>query len=167
MKYCVQVKDRVYVVELREEGECLKVYWEGKPVDVDCRLHQTNSFTSMIIDGCPYDVSWKKDDDNFSVNLHQSVYDVRVSRGLMRGEKETFLKQGSQEELIVAPMPGMVVAVKVNLDQDVKIGEPLLILEAMKMENELRSPVNGRIKQIHVDAGKKVEKGENLLILQK
>jgi biotin carboxyl carrier protein len=62
-------------------------------------------------------------------------------------------------------MPGMVVTVKVEDDQVVKRGEPLLILEAMKMENQLRSPVEGRILKVAVSQGQKVEKGEKLIII--
>jgi biotin carboxyl carrier protein len=59
----------------------------------------------------------------------------------------------------------MVVTVKVEAEQRVKRGEPLLILEAMKMENQLRSPVDGRIMKIHVEEGRKVEKGEELITM--
>jgi biotin carboxyl carrier protein len=61
----------------------------------------------------------------------------------------------------------MVVSIKIKLNQDVRMGDPLLILEAMKMENELRCPVNGKIQKVFVKMGKKVEKGEELVVISK
>ena len=62
-----------------------------------------------------------------------------------------------------APMPGMVLSIAVAPGQTVSEGDPLIVLEAMKMENNLKSPTDGTVKSIHVDAGKPVEKGAVLL----
>lgn len=167
MKYRVTVGDRVHVVEVREEEDCRKIFWDGKSVDVDCILDRTNPVSSIIIDGRPHEVSWESDGESFWVGLGQSVFEVQVSRRLMGGGKAGALKREHPQEVITAPMPGMVVTVKVEPNQEVKMGEPLLILEAMKMENELRSPVQARVHEVLVETGKKVEKGEKLLVLRK
>ena len=166
MKYVVLIDDRLHEVEIVEEGGCERILWDGKPVEIDGQLDQTNPSRSLIIDGRPYEVEWQKDGSVVRVGFNRAVYDVRVSRGLRGREKAILRAGGSGEETVQAPMPGMVVTVKVQPNQEVKIGEPLLILEAMKMENELRSPVNGRIQKIWVETGKKVEKGEKLLVLK-
>ena len=61
-----------------------------------------------------------------------------------------------------APMPGLVVKVKVEKGELVEVGRGLLVVEAMKMENSLTAPVGGRIGTIHVVAGQTVEKDEVL-----
>lgn len=167
MKYGVLIEDKVYIVEITEEGGTRKILWEGKSVDVDCRMKRQHWDATMILDGRPFEVSWNTNGESLSVSLDQSNYDVRISRGMMSKNKAQMLKQGSEEEIISAPMPGMVVTVKVESDQEIQMGQPLLILEAMKMENEIRSPINGRVKQIMADPGNKVEKGDSLIILQK
>jgi biotin carboxyl carrier protein len=167
MKYRVTVKNRVHMVEVREKEDCRRIFWDGKPMDVDFIQDRTNPVSSMIIEGRPYEVSWKNDGESYWVALGQSVFEVRVSRGLTGGDKSGDLRGEQSQEVITAPMPGMVVTVKVEPNQEVKIGEPLLILEAMKMENELRSPVQARVHEVLVETGKKVEKGEKLLVLQK
>jgi biotin carboxyl carrier protein len=136
-------------------------------VDVDCDLEQRHPAATMILNGRPYEMAWSSNGETMSVALGQSSFNIRISRGILRGNKDQMLKHGSEEEVISAPMPGMVVTLKVEPDQEIEIGQPLLILEAMKMENEIRSPVNGRVKQIHINPGNKVEKGEKLIILQK
>lgn len=62
-----------------------------------------------------------------------------------------------------APMPGLIVDLKVKEGDSVKAGDPLLILEAMKMENVLKSPGEGVIKTVKVKKGDSVEKGHVLL----
>jgi len=67
---------------------------------------------------------------------------------------------------IKAPMPGMVLEVTVSEGQEVKEGEKLLILGAMKMENSIMIHANATIKRIAVKAGQAVEKGQVLVELE-
>lgn len=62
-----------------------------------------------------------------------------------------------------APMPGMVLKTLVNPGQEVKKGDSLLVLEAMKMENIIKSPGDGKIGSLCVKAGESVEKNEVLI----
>jgi biotin carboxyl carrier protein len=64
---------------------------------------------------------------------------------------------------IKAPMPGLVIDLKVKIGDTVKAGDPLLILEAMKMENILKSPGDGTIKTVKTKKGDSVEKGQVLI----
>lgn len=64
---------------------------------------------------------------------------------------------------IKAPMPGMVLNVLVGEGSEVKKGDALIVLEAMKMENILKSPADGIIKKILAIKGKAVEKGQILI----
>lgn len=67
---------------------------------------------------------------------------------------------------LVAPMPGMIVRVLVAEGDDVVAGQPLVVMEAMKMENELRSPAAGKVGAIKAMPGSAVEKGARLIELQ-
>ncbi|WP_317899015.1 acetyl-CoA carboxylase biotin carboxyl carrier protein subunit [Aurantibacillus circumpalustris] len=64
---------------------------------------------------------------------------------------------------IKAPMPGMVLKILVNEGDEVKKGDALLVLEAMKMENILKSPTDGTIKKIAAIKGIAVEKNQLLI----
>ena len=67
---------------------------------------------------------------------------------------------------VKAPMPGLVVAVRVTGDQQVSAGDVLVILESMKMENEVRAPSDGRVSRVHVRPSETVEKGQTLVVLK-
>jgi biotin carboxyl carrier protein len=64
---------------------------------------------------------------------------------------------------IKAPMPGMVLNILVTEGQEVKKGDGLIVLEAMKMENILKSPTDGVIKKIAINKGVAVEKNQLLI----
>lgn len=63
---------------------------------------------------------------------------------------------------LVAPMPGKILAVKSKVGEEVKRGEVVLILEAMKMENEVVASEDGVIASIDVSVGQMVESGDVL-----
>jgi len=66
---------------------------------------------------------------------------------------------------VTAPMPGNVNAVKVKVGDQVKAGDVLLVLEAMKMENEIAAPVSGAVKEIAVKQGQTVQSGQVMVVL--
>ena len=64
-----------------------------------------------------------------------------------------------------SPMPGVILRYLVEVGQEVKQGEPVAVLEAMKMENTLPAPKNGSIQSLHVEPGQTVSKGDLLAII--
>lgn len=64
---------------------------------------------------------------------------------------------------IKAPMPGTILSLSQSIGSIVTKGDPLLILEAMKMENVIKSPGEGVIKSLHVEEGDNVEKNQKLI----
>lgn len=92
--------------------------------------------------------------------LIQDHFDVLVDKMGLSAASSQLVKD------ITAPMPGLVLEIEVEAAQSVQKGDPLLILEAMKMENVLKSPGDGIIKNIIVSKGDAVEKGQILIELE-
>jgi len=67
---------------------------------------------------------------------------------------------------VVAPLPGLIQRISVNIGDLVKIGQQVIIMEAMKMENEIAAPRDGRIKSIRVRVGDSVNEGDILVELE-
>ncbi|MCH7512626.1 MAG: acetyl-CoA carboxylase biotin carboxyl carrier protein subunit [Bacteroidetes bacterium] len=64
---------------------------------------------------------------------------------------------------IEAPMPGLIMEILCRVGDEVKKGDNVIVLEAMKMENVIKSPADGMIKEIHVNVGDSVEKNKILI----
>ena len=76
---------------------------------------------------------------------------------------QTSAPQVTGGETIEAPMPGNIVGVSVKVGDQVKKGQVLLVLEAMKMENEIVSPVDGKVVAVGVSKGDTVNPGDKLV----
>jgi biotin carboxyl carrier protein len=66
---------------------------------------------------------------------------------------------------IKAPLPGLIIDVKVNVGDVVKVGDVLLVIETMKMENNVASPVAGTVKEISVSSGESVNEGAPMIVI--
>ena len=64
---------------------------------------------------------------------------------------------------IKAPMPGSILSVSVAEGDEVSEGDPLLVLEAMKMENVIKSPGEGKVSKVHISEKENVEKNQVLI----
>ncbi|MFX1342014.1 MAG: biotin/lipoyl-containing protein [Promethearchaeota archaeon] len=78
----------------------------------------------------------------------------------------TVVPEAAEPGTVTAPLPGRILDVRVKENQKIKIGEVLLVLEAMKMANEIRAPQGGIVRTLHVQAGDTVEKGQPMVSLQ-
>ncbi|MBR9826208.1 MAG: acetyl/propionyl/methylcrotonyl-CoA carboxylase subunit alpha [Alphaproteobacteria bacterium] len=72
-------------------------------------------------------------------------------------------EKADTSKLVISPMPGLIVSVDVETGQDVKAGEPLLVVEAMKMENVIRAEKDGTVKAVNVEAGVSVAADELMI----
>ena len=86
------------------------------------------------------------------------------------GDVAVLLQQAADGESsgvhrIVAPMPGVIMSCEKKVGQNVKQGDVVLILDAMKMENPLKAPVDGRIVSLAYAEGQKVAKGSVLAVI--
>lgn len=65
-----------------------------------------------------------------------------------------------------APMPGRIVAIPAPVGTEVKRGDPIVVIEAMKMQNALAAPSTGKIQHLHVKPGDAVEAGQLLVVIE-
>jgi biotin carboxyl carrier protein len=102
------------------------------------------------------------ENENFGIlNFNSGSYKTRLSRKFITRKPYSRVNP----KIIVSFIPGTIIDVLVKEGEEVKKGDYILILDAMKMQNKLMSHSDGTIKKIHVSKGDKVPKGRILLEL--
>ncbi|WP_372936739.1 acetyl-CoA carboxylase biotin carboxyl carrier protein subunit [Seonamhaeicola sp.] len=104
----------------------------------------------------------------YKVKVNNSIYNVNIINELDVLIKELGFTIGTTKHInsIKAPMPGLILDINIEVGQEVKEGDSLLVLEAMKMENVISSPREGIIKTLTVNKGETVLKGQLLIEFQ-
>jgi len=96
------------------------------------------------------------------LNINTSLYQTRISDKFANRKPY----QPTDPKLILSFIPGTVLDILIQPGQEVKKGETLMILDAMKMQNKLKAGMDGKVKSIAVKTGDKVSKGTVLLELE-
>lgn len=102
------------------------------------------------------------------VEVNGRVYEIKLQDDLDLSIAKMGFKSANDkvDNIIIAPMPGLVLDVLVEVGQIVKKGQALLILEAMKMENVLKAEKDGVISKIPIQKGDAVEKKALLIEME-
>jgi biotin carboxyl carrier protein len=104
----------------------------------------------------------KKNEGMGILNINTSLYKTRISKKF----KNRKPYQSPDPKLVLNFIPGTVLDILVRTGQEVKTGDILIILDAMKMQNQLKCKQDGRIKSIEVNKGDKVSKGTLLIEME-
>ena len=89
-----------------------------------------------------------------------------IIRAPMGAERSPLSSGLSNNKTIISPMPGIVAKVLVKVGEEVNLGQPLIIIEAMKMENVINAPSDGVILELLSDEGSEVKKNQVLIELR-
>lgn len=110
-------------------------------------------------------ISYNAEEKLMVVNINGNDYDVSIKdkQDLLLQKLGINASASKAVQHIKAPMPGLIVSIFVAVGSEVKKGDTLLILEAMKMENAIKSPRDGVLKKIAVEMKQAVEKNQLLL----
>jgi biotin carboxyl carrier protein len=96
------------------------------------------------------------------LNIDSSLYKTRISKKFENRKHY----QPADPKIILSFIPGTVTDIFVTAGQQVKKGQDLMILDAMKMQNRLKCIMDGKVKSIEVIKGAKVSKGTLLMELE-
>lgn len=121
-------------------------------------LYNNQSYRAEVIrtDAAAKTFTFKINNHTYTVAL-QDKFDLLLEKLGMNNAA------GNKVNLVKAPMPGLIIDLKVKPGDTVAKNDPLLILEAMKMENILKSPGEGVVKTVKVKKGDSVEKNQVLI----
>lgn len=101
------------------------------------------------------------------LRIENSIYSIKIQEpiDLLLEKMGLDISKTQKVEPVKAPMPGLVLKVMVTEGQSIRKGDPVLILEAMKMENVFKAASDATVKAIKIAEGQAVEKGEILIEL--
>lgn len=155
-----------YKVAQKEEQLLL----DDKPVDWSCEPLGDGSF-SIILDHRSYRaelLALDAEQKTVRIQVNGRVYDLEISEPIDRLLKKMGLNERvvARTNEIKAPMPGMILNIMVSVGQQLQKGDPVLILEAMKMENIFKAPETAVVKEIKVKEHTAVEKGQVLVVME-
>ena len=169
MNYITKIQNTEYKIKLLER-EVNQVFAEidGESIPIQLTENDGSHIFSAIVGNSSYELEIRRNDNSYllfyaGISLESLVEDERMAR-----LKKSMGQSGSQvqEKEIKAPMPGLVVTIEVKPGQQIKKGDGLIIIEAMKMENEIKAPFDAVIKEIKVKEKIAVEKNQVLMILE-
>jgi glutaconyl-CoA/methylmalonyl-CoA decarboxylase subunit gamma len=146
-KYVLEIGEKEYTAEVKE---------------------LTTEYAKVDIDGSEYHVKLKELGRKMgALPTIESVKPVTPAGSVSAAPTQSKAAKpaapaGADEENVKAPLPGLILEVKVNVGDKVKSGQNLLVMEAMKMENLVQAPHDGRIDKIFVNKGDSVAEGDLL-----
>jgi biotin carboxyl carrier protein len=166
MKYLTRANGQTFEVTVEDAGQ-VKV--GDQAFSVNLKAIDEQVLFSLLIDHESYELVVDQYQDGFRVSLCGEMYEVAVEdlqrpRDRTRESRQAVSLDG--EQVVRAPMPGLVVQVPISEGQEVAAGDVLIVLESMKMENELLSPRGGIVKTIHAAVGDTPSLDESLVTLQ-
>jgi biotin carboxyl carrier protein len=151
-------------LEVRVEGDQLALETGGESVSAHVVALPDGESYSLLVGGRSYEVAIQEEGRSLQVLLDGRRFRVAVRSPLEKTLREvTRSAPASAGFVLEAPMPGLVVQVKVRPGERVRAGEPLVVMEAMKMQNELQAGAGGVVRDVLVAPGDSVEAGRRLV----
>jgi biotin carboxyl carrier protein len=146
--YKLKINGNDYNVEINEvEGQEIKLEVNGTPynVTIDQEMHQHRTHTTVI-------------SDRVAPRVSAANGDVQRASAPRPGTAAGGTK-------VTTPLPGTILDVFVNVGDQVKSGQTVVLLEAMKMENNIEADTEGTVTSVNVRKGDSVLEGDTLIVI--
>ena len=154
----VSIGDRQESMTVEKEGPGWSVR-AGERVDTIEIIAMAEGRAELLINGRLHDVAFLMTADGLQFSLDGETYTASVGQqGRTRGRH--------REHSMAAPMPGLVLKISVATGDEVHKGDPLVVLEAMKMEHQIVAARDGRVSAVHCRVGELVQPGVDLVSLE-
>ena len=167
MKFWVTLEGREAEVEFQTEGDRLWVEAAGRRLEADFRRLPDGEVYSLLIGGRSYEVRVAPGATGLDVTLDGATVPVEVRHPLEKLlQSSQHAHRATSGETVAAPMPGLVVALRVKPGDRVAAGQSVAVVEAMKMQNELVARHGGIVSEVLVAERASVAAGQPLIRLR-
>ena len=161
----LDMPDSEYKVEILEDGPIKKIAVNGKIYEVDYNMGG-DSIHSIIIDHHSHGVQISPSSNNsYTIMNKGELYQIELQGEMEKIHNARAGTEAVGRQVVQAPMPGVILKIYVKKGDEVKRGDPLCVLVAMKMENEIVATKSGTVAQIVTAKGAVVETGAPLVVI--
>lgn len=165
MKYAVEIEQTRHHVTLEGRGRDVRAWVDDRRYDVKILNPEPGVYTVLVGPRVfPLRIAPPSPNGTVTVTVRHQSFDVRLIDRRHRPPAVDHRRQGRVE--VTARMPGKIVRILASPHTEIKAGEGILVIEAMKMQNEVRAPTSGRLVEITVREGQTVNAGETLAIIE-
>tara|TARA_R110001583_G_scaffold178151_1_gene333923 strand:- start:9100 stop:9609 length:510 start_codon:yes stop_codon:yes gene_type:complete len=165
----IKLGDRTAKVELlAESGNQVKIMVDDNEYDLDCYQVEKGVY-SILFKGRSYNVELIDTDSpkKYSVNTFYHSYDAEIIDAETKYlQARTGGDSEDEQSTIISPMPGKVVKIQVALGDEVKKGDTVIIISAMKMESEYKAGKDGSISEIFVKEEDTIKANQALIHIE-
>lgn len=158
------LKGNQHKVEIEKHNDSYQITVDGKPYTVDARFVNSPNTLSLIINMKCYEVTVRNSGKVVHVSTGGEEFELELTSLREQAARRPEPTIVAHKE-IRAPMPGIILSVEVEENDTVEAGQPLLVIEAMKMQNEIASPGKARVSRVFVSPGDVVESKQTLIAL--
>ncbi len=152
-----QLGDEVVNVGLEREGEVVRMTIADRVYEVSV-IHSRAGEVTFKVDGLIHNAFVADDSSTRYVAIAGNVFELRKPDA-----RRTRRASQPGENNLTASMPGQITKVLVHEGDAVQRGQPLVVLEAMKMEIKIAAPHDGRVAKVLVEQGQVVDRGQTLI----
>ncbi len=160
----VKMGDALHVVQMSED----EVMVDAEPVDLALAYTPGDRMVEAEIDGAPLTVKVAKTRGGLTLTTRGASHKLRVLPGHVAPLAQFMIEKvpPDMSKYLVSPMPGLLVRLEVDAGDKVEAGQPLAVVEAMKMENILRAEKSGLVKSVNAKAGDSLAVDEIILEME-
>ena len=165
-RWTARIGGRDYDVDV--SGEARTILVDGEPLDVEHEYHHGVTRFDAVVDGEALSIRITKTRTGFRLSTRGASHDVRILPAHIARYTKHLIEKVPPDlsRFLLAPMPGLLVRLDVAAGDRVEAGQPLAVVEAMKMENILRAGKSGTVKAVEVQAGESLAVDQVILELE-
>ncbi len=163
MKYVITVEGETFEIEVGREGQ---VWVNHHPLNVDFQGVDGLPQYSLLVDHRSYEAHVEQaDEEGYQIVVAGQPYRACLRQTQDHPKKDVTRSRPPGTGEVLAPLPGLLVAVPVVVGQQVAQGEVVAVLESMKMNLELCAPWDGVVQTLRITPGTEVGQGEVLAVI--
>ena len=164
--YLVNANGKEFDIVVEKSGNSFRAIVNGREYSVQS-ASCGKSQAVMLVDGSSHEISINSNgyDNSRLVTVGSVEVELEIDNFRLAQLKKAAVngRGKAASKKIKAPMPGLILEIKVNPGEKVESGQLILVIEAMKMENAVKSSAVAVVKNIAVSKGQSVEKGDLLI----